>query len=127
MTFDASNNFVGPCDSIIANCNFCHLSIIELTYLNIVVFLRKVLTYDSSRTLSLSQIVFNIARSFSAFWSLFCGSTAVTIFFCQPSKISFNSVNSCKKKESHPKEVSIILSSPGFCQNSAFSCFFPFY
>ena len=53
--------------------------------------------HGSLRTLSLSQIVFNVARFFSTISSLFIWSTAVTIFFCQPKRSSFNGINGCKK------------------------------
>ena len=65
--------------------------------LSSVVFCRRILTYESSRTLPSWQIVFNIARPFSAFSSLLSWSTAVSIFFCQPNKSSFNGINRCKK------------------------------
>ena len=80
----------------------------------------KVLTYGSSKTLPLMQIVFNVERSLGDFSSLLSWSTAVTIFFCKPNKSSLNGINRCK---------SIISPSGDITKNFSlyFSFFSPFY
>ena len=84
--FAACNNFVGLYNDIITNCNFRPLNIIRFKTLKgaIISCVSRVVTYERSKTLPLSQIVFNIARPFSLFLSLLSWSTAVTIFLCQP-------------------------------------------
>ena len=78
-----------------------------------------------SETLSLLQIVFNTARSFSVFSSLLSSSTSVAIFFYQPNEGSFNSINMWRI----PSQVSInnlteFWHSQKFLP--LFSLFFPF-
>ena len=89
--FAACNNFVGLSNDIIISCNFRPLNIIRFKTLKgaIISCISRVVTYERSKTLPLSQIVFNRARPFSPFLSLLSWSTAVT-FSANPKKVSKN-------------------------------------